>query len=156
MPKGGAAFIRLLEYIVATLLAGMVVVVFGNVVLRYVFNRTWAWSEEIARFMLVYLVFLGAIIAMYRRQHLGIDILYKIVPPKVQKLFRIISGLLVSLALIAMVDGGRTMVELGMTWPAPATRIPYGYINAVIPLSAALMLFIVAGHLIQEFRGRSE
>lgn len=156
MSSNKSFLIRLLEYIVAVLLVIMVIVVFGNVVSRYVFGKTFAWSEEIARFVLVYLVFLGAIIAMYRQQHLGVDVLYKFTPPGVQKVLRIIAGILVCIVLVAMIDGGRKMVELGMTWPAPATRIPYGYINLTIPFSAFCMLLIVVGRLFREFRGRSE
>jgi len=57
-------YCRLLEYVIAGLLALMVVLVFGNVVLRYVFNSGITMSEELSRWLFVWLIFLGAIIAM--------------------------------------------------------------------------------------------
>lgn len=73
---------KILRYITGVLLAGMVVVVFSNVISRYFLNAAIAWSEEISRFMLIWLVFLGANLAYINDEHLGLDILVKAVPKK--------------------------------------------------------------------------
>ncbi len=59
----------------ALLLAVMVVLVFGNVVLRYGFNSGITLSEEVSRWMFIWLTFLGAVIALKERGHLGVDML---------------------------------------------------------------------------------
>jgi TRAP-type transport system small permease protein len=58
----------------------MVVLVFGNVVLRYGFNLGITVSEEISRWLFVWLTFLGAIVAMREHGHLGVDTLVKRLP----------------------------------------------------------------------------
>ncbi len=68
-------YCRVLEGAMALLLACMVVLVFGNVVLRYVFNSGITVSEEVSRWMFVWLTFIGAIVALRGRGHLGTDLL---------------------------------------------------------------------------------
>jgi TRAP-type C4-dicarboxylate transport system permease small subunit len=65
--------LRAVEAVLAALLLGMVVMVFGNVVLRYVFNSGIMVSEELSRIFFVWLTFIGAILAMHEGSHLGMD-----------------------------------------------------------------------------------
>ena len=62
-----------LKGVIALCLAVMVVLVFGNVVLRYGFNSGITISEELSRWLLVWLTFLGAIVAVREHTHLGVD-----------------------------------------------------------------------------------
>lgn len=71
---------RLLEIVMVLCLVVMFVMVLGNVVLRLVFNTGIDLSEEIPRFAFVWLTFLGAIVGMRRRAHLGVDILVQALP----------------------------------------------------------------------------
>jgi len=71
-----------LKVILALCLAAMVVLVFSNVVLRYVFNSGIATSEELSRWLLVWLTFLGAIVALRQHAHLGVDTLVRALPPR--------------------------------------------------------------------------
>ncbi len=65
------------EVVLAVLLLGMVLMVFGNVVLRYVFNSGIVVSEELSRIFFVWLTFIGAILAVRDRAHLGMDTLVR-------------------------------------------------------------------------------
>jgi TRAP-type transport system small permease protein len=69
------AYCRLLNLLMALALALMVVLVFGNVVLRYAFNSGITVSEELSRWLFVWLTFLGATVALKERGHLGTDLL---------------------------------------------------------------------------------
>ena len=66
-------YCRALEYTIAALLAVMVVLVFGNVVLRYGLNSGITVSEEVSRWAFVWLTFLGALVALKEHAHLGSD-----------------------------------------------------------------------------------
>ena len=66
---------RASKRVLAALLLGMVLMVFGNVVLRYAFNSGIQVSEELSRFFFVWLTFIGAIVAMRDGTHLGMDAL---------------------------------------------------------------------------------
>ena len=73
-------YCRLLKVAIALCLAVMVVLVFGNVVLRYGFNSGIPISEELSRWLLVWLTFLGAIVALREHAHLGVDTLVRALP----------------------------------------------------------------------------
>jgi TRAP-type C4-dicarboxylate transport system permease small subunit len=64
-------FFRLAEALLVLMLSAMVIMVFGNVVLRYGFNSGLDFSEELSRFFFIWVTFLGAIIAMRENAHLG-------------------------------------------------------------------------------------
>ncbi len=80
-------YCKLLGLIIAAALALMVVLVFGNVVMRYGFNSGITVSEELSRWLFVWLTFLGAIVAMKEGAHLGSDTLVSRMPLPVKKLF---------------------------------------------------------------------
>src|SRR3982750_2551071 len=68
-------FCRFLALLMVLSLAIMVVLVFGNVVLRYAFNSGITVSEEVSRWLFVWLTFLGAVVALHAHEHLGTDML---------------------------------------------------------------------------------
>jgi len=74
-------YCRLLKVTIAACLAAMVVLVFTNVVMRYLFNSGIPTSEELSRWLLVWLTFLGAIVALRQHAHLGVDTLVRALPP---------------------------------------------------------------------------
>lgn len=74
------SYCQLLCWLMAASLALMVVLVFTNVVLRYAFNSGIAVSEELSRWLFVWLTFLGAIVALHERAHLGTDMLVARLP----------------------------------------------------------------------------
>ncbi|MBK0392800.1 TRAP transporter small permease [Ramlibacter algicola] len=75
MDKLLRGYCRLLEVLIAACLATMVLLVFGNVVLRYAFNSGITVSEEISRWLFVWLTFLGGVVALHEHAHLGTEIL---------------------------------------------------------------------------------
>src|SRR3954465_13504124 len=84
-------YYRSIKIVMAVLLAAMVVLVFGNVVLRYVFNSGITVSEELSRWAFVWLTFLGAIDALLNHAHLGVDTLVKRFGPLGRRLCMIAS-----------------------------------------------------------------
>ena len=74
------AYFTLIKILMALCMAGMVVLVFGNVVLRYAFNSGITVSEEMSRLFFVWMCFLGAILGLRERAHLGVDTLVARLP----------------------------------------------------------------------------
>jgi TRAP-type C4-dicarboxylate transport system permease small subunit len=68
-------YCKFLGYVIAAALAVMVVLVFGNVFMRYAFNSGFTVSEELSRWLFVWLTFLGAVVALRKNGHLGTDML---------------------------------------------------------------------------------
>jgi TRAP-type C4-dicarboxylate transport system permease small subunit len=132
---------KVLSYVVAVLLVLMSATVFGNVICRYFLDFSLAWYEEVSRFLLIWIVFLGAVIAYIKNDHLGIDVLLLALPPRIRRMVVILSDLLVLTALAIMFQGGWVMTadSLASGWVAASVPIPYGYVYMVGPISAALM-----------------
>src|SRR6059036_2757500 len=93
------AYFRLLKLIIVLCLAVMVVLVFGNVVLRYAFNSGITVSEELSRWLFVWLTFLGATVAMKEHTHLGMDSVVARLPPIGKKICFLLSHLLMLFAV---------------------------------------------------------
>ena len=72
--------IKLVENVLIVMFAIMAILVFGNVVLRYVFGSGIASAEEVSRLMFVWLVFLGATLALRQHKHLGLEMLQARLP----------------------------------------------------------------------------
>ncbi|MFC0470912.1 TRAP transporter small permease [Halalkalibacter kiskunsagensis] len=110
--------------VISVFLSTMVILVFLNVVLRYAFDSGITWSEELARYLFVWVVFLGAIVAFKDKSHLGVDLLIGALPPVAQKVLYTIVNVVIIIVLALVVDGGYKMMELNSNSYAPATGIP--------------------------------
>jgi len=132
---------RTLSYVVAVLLVAMSFTVFGNVICRYFLDASLAWYEEVSRFLLIWIVFLGAVIAYIKGDHLGIDVLLIFLPLKPRQVVVVVADLLVMAALAIMFQGGWEMAmdSLASGWVAASVPIPYGWVYMVGPVSAGLM-----------------
>lgn len=135
-------FIKIINYSIGFLLSGMVVIVFLNVIFRYFLNSSIAWTEEVSRMMLIWLVFLGAIMAYIHNEHLGLDILIKAFPKKIAQLLIILADILIMYALAIVLIGGIEMTNdsFASGWVSSAVPILYGYVYLIVPISALVIL----------------
>jgi TRAP-type C4-dicarboxylate transport system permease small subunit len=133
---------KVLNVISGVMLAGMVIIVFSNVIARYFLNASIAWSDEVSRFMFIWLVFIGAVVAYMRNDHLGLDILIKYLPKKASQTLVLIADLLVLFALVVLLNGGIQMTadSFASGWVSSAVQLPYGYIYLVGPISAFFLI----------------
>jgi len=119
-------YCQALKFVIALCLVAMVVLVFGNVALRYLFNSGITQSEELSRWLLVWLTFLGAIIAVREHAHLGVDTLVKILPPLGKKLCFVTSYALMLWANWLLVQGSWKQAVITYGDAAPATQLSVG------------------------------
>ena len=136
--KTCAAVNRAIEYSLFGLGFSMAILVAVQVFCRYVLNSSLFWSEELARYMLVWLSFLGATVAYYRNLHPGVDALTSRISPEKQHITRLlvhVSSLI--LALVMIISGSQFAWFVRMQI-SPALAIPKWIILAVIPVSGAI------------------
>jgi TRAP-type C4-dicarboxylate transport system permease small subunit len=152
-------YCRALKVAIAICLAVMVVLVFGNVVLRYVFNSGIATSEELSRWLLVWLTFLGATVALREHAHLGVDTLIRALPPRGRFLCFIASYLLMLYADWLLTLGSWKQAALTFGDSAPASGLSVGLFfyssGLVFGVSAAVILIydvvrVVSGSATEE------
>lgn len=116
-------FFRGLEILLVLLLAGMVAMVFGNVMLRWFSDSGLTFSEEMSRFFFVWLTFIGAVVVMRENAHLGVDALVRILGPR-GRLFCMVASDLAVLGCCALFFWGTwKQAPLNYTNLAPVTGI---------------------------------
>jgi TRAP-type transport system small permease protein len=137
-------YCRLLKVAIAICLATMVVLVFTNVVLRYLFNSGIATSEELSRWLLVWLTFLGAIVALRQHAHLGVDTLVRALPPRGKLVCFMLSYLLMLYvdALLTLGSWKQAVLTFGDTAPASGISVGLYFYSSglVFGVSAAVIL----------------
>ncbi len=135
-----SALQKVIRVCLCTLLMCMAIIVFANVISRYYLQAALAWSEEVTRFMLIWMVFMGAVLAYVNDEHLGLDILIKALPRRLQSAVAVVGDALIMFAVFLLIRGGSMLMVGSWEWEAPATEIPYGYIYTVVPVCGGLLL----------------
>jgi TRAP-type transport system small permease protein len=131
------------EWLIAACLGAMVVMVFGNVVLRYVFNSGIAVSEELSRWLFVWMTFLGAIVALKEHAHLGTDMLVSRLPRKGKVICLAASQVLMIGVTLMLFQGSLAQARINWDVEAPVTGAPMAVVYAagvVFAVPATLLL----------------
>ncbi|MEM7504017.1 MAG: TRAP transporter small permease [Pseudomonadota bacterium] len=138
---------KILQFSLALLMATMVASVVWQVLSRYLFVVPAAWTEELARFLLIWIGMLGAAFAYRQGSHLGIDLLAsRLGTSGRQALHRTIHAVCLLFAASVLVIGGWSLVS--MTWElkqySAAMGLPIAYVYSVIPASGVLICLFAA------------
>jgi TRAP-type C4-dicarboxylate transport system permease small subunit len=129
---------RAVEYVLFGLGFSMAILVAVQVFCRYVLNSSLFWSEELARYMLVWLSFFGATVAYYRNLHPGVDTLTSRLSPSSQRMTRmLVHSVTMALAVVLIVSGIQFSWFVRMQ-VSPALSIHKWIILLVIPLSGII------------------
>lgn len=133
---------RILEVLLVVLMAAMVLDVTWQVLTRFLLNDPSSYTEEIARFLLIWIGLMGAAYAYRKHSHLSLDLLIHKLSPQYQLwLVRIIQLVTIAFALSTMVYGGVRLMALTLDpiQVAPATNVAMGHVYSCIPLSGLLI-----------------
>ncbi len=135
---------RLVEWVMAALLAAMTLLVGVQIAGRFVFGYSLLWSDELARFLLIWIAFLGMSIGVRRGAHPGIDSLVRALPPRGRRAALALALLLGLLFFAVMVVSGGVLVL--RTWPqrSVALEIRMGIPYLAVPVSGFLMFLHAA------------
>ncbi|MBY5766982.1 TRAP transporter small permease [Rhizobium leguminosarum] len=138
------------------LLAAMVVMVFGNAAGRYLFNTGLAASEELSRLAFVWLVFLGAVIGVRERTHVGVDMLLLRLPRWGKLACLVFCNLLILYALWLLAEGSWLQTLVGLNSHSPVTGVPLAAFALAALVAAVLMGLLYVGDLFRALTGRLE
>ena len=133
--------ISVADQILAAILGVIVVVMFFQVVFRYVFNNSITWSEELIRYLFVWMTFFGAALCFRDKIHIGVDFFLEQMPPKIRKVvgqFNLFIMILFTVFLLIsglcwVIVGGKS---IGSSIPVPINLALYG----AIPFSSLWIL----------------
>lgn len=142
--KGYCKFMDILDKILYKLIGVAMIVMAAvmvyQVFLRYVLGKSNLWAEEVARYLFVYVTFVGSFIAIRRNAHLQVDFFTNLMKPKVKKVFSMITNILVTAFLVYLIYIGMVLVDGGFRNITAGLNISMAYIYMAVPLGGILML----------------
>jgi len=148
-----SGFYRLIEIILVLCMAVMLVMVFGNVVLRLFLNTGIDLSEEIPRFAFVWMTFLGGIIGLHRRSHLGVDMVVQALPVLGRKVCWAISQVVMLICALFIFYGTWLQHDIIAGNASPVAQISMLWVYGVSYVTGAAIATICLSNLIRLARG---
>lgn len=140
---------KIIEIFLVVIFGLLVVDVLSQVFSRYLLNTSFAFTEEVARFSLIWLSILGAAYLNAKRLHLTMDFMYQKFSKKNKKRALLFTEVCIfTFALIVMVIGGFNLVYicLNLNQLSGTLEIPLGYIYAILPISGLLIMWFSVYH----------
>ncbi len=153
MKKINDLFFRLAEFTLVIMLSAMVIMVFGNVVLRYGFNDGIISSEELSRFLFIWITFLGAIVTMRENGHLGLDSIVRKLSLGGKKAAFALSNLLMLACCGLMFYGTLKQHSINASTHSAVTEIPMSWVYGVGYITSMAMGLMIIGKLVQLAKG---
>lgn len=146
--------IKLLEWTVISVLGMMVVLVFSNVVLRYGFNSGIMMTEEVSRFLFVWMTFVGSVLTLRNNAHLGVQTLTKLMSLRWKKICKLTSDVLTLACCVLLSIGAWKVIGLNLVNIAPVSGIPLGVIYMACMVCSIGMGVLLIDSIVRLLRGQ--
>ena len=146
-------FMRYLENVVGAILGVMAILVIYQVLARYVLDDPPSWTEELARYLQVWLVLLAAPICLYRGMHLAVNYLTPRLPPTPRRVVRTGIHLLVGFFCLVFTFFGIKLMKVAALQVSPALGLSMIWPYLAVPVSGLAMIGVTVTLLV---RGRSD
>ena len=151
MKKIDELLFKLICWICSGLMFSMMMLICMQVFFRYVLQASLPWSEELARYIFIWMSFLGIVAAYYKGRHMAFDLLLVKAKGMFKKGLDIAMDILTIIMAAAMVIGGNAMVQVGTMQRSPALSLPMHIVFVVMPISGALLLYFALRNLWGKF-----
>jgi len=157
-PAGPAAWLadNFLELTAAAMLVMICVIVFAGVFFRYFLQIGLGWTEELARYLQVWMTFVGATVAVKRWAHFQLTIVDQVIPRGARRFTRIFGILVVMTLAGIMIKHGIEITRVTWNQSSPVLGWPIGYLYLLAPVCGVLMEIYALQHLVRAWRGAPE
>jgi len=134
---------KTLKFLLAVAMSSILLAVIWQVISRYLMDDPASFTEEFARFLLIWIGILGAALAYRERAHLGINLLVERAGSYQKILLTIIEVIVFLFCLLVLVNGGALLVNLTLELEqiSASLGVKIGYVYSVLPLSGLLIMF---------------
>lgn len=143
---------RLLENVTIGLFALLCIVVFGEVVARYLFNHPFFWSDEVTVYAFTWVAFLGAALALRDTRHIGISFFVEKLPPGGQGVLGILADVIVLTFLGLFLVQSAKFCRMNHTVNSISLQIPLSLVSASLVVMNALMIWYTVESLVGKVR----
>jgi len=146
LPRSGALaaaedwFVKLNQWLVIGLMGTMALLVFVNVVSRYVFNYSIIWVEELTQYQMIWIAYLGAGLAFREGRHVAVDTIQDLLPARLRRFVRILIWFAIAAFLVTLTILGFQIAAFTWNQETPVMNIPTGIPYLAIPIGAAVFL----------------
>ena len=130
------------KYILIAIVAILAVILIAAVFYRYALNNAIAWSEEGSKYLMVWLTFLGAPIALRHAAHINIDLLVKLFPPRGRQAFYFVINLIIIATMGILLWKGWAFAELGARQVASSFNFSMVWMYVAVPIGSALTCLV--------------
>ncbi len=139
-------------YISSFLVIAAVIIVMANVITRYFFNYSLAWSVELTRFFFIWITFLGSAVALAEGKHLVMDAFFARFPLHIKKVVEYIHLALTVIFLSIILYFGIEVVNIVSKTLSPSLQIKMTYVYLALPVGIGIMLCFLLDNLIRKLR----
>ncbi|WP_353172375.1 TRAP transporter small permease [Paracandidimonas soli] len=139
----------------AICLTAMAALVFGNVVLRYIFNSGITWSEEMSRYFFVFMIFFGSANAAIIGKHISVDMLIRRLASGSRRVVQVIANVLIIAVLLMLAIGSWELAEINRNSHGPVTGFPLWLLFAGCLAMSACMTVVACRDLLRALTGSS-
>lgn len=143
---------KTLKYLVVAILILMTVVTFYQVILRYVLKAPTIWSEELSRYLYVWLVMLASAIAIRSKRHIRIDFFINKLGVKAKFVIEMIGFILILFFLFFLLREGISIVQSTFNAETYSLKIPMAYPYMAIPIGTGLMILFAIEMMIRQIK----
>jgi TRAP-type C4-dicarboxylate transport system permease small subunit len=130
-----------LRIICGILMFAMMVIIFSQVIARYAFNRSLSWSEEVGRYIFVWISFLGLAAAYKQGAHVALDLLLKSLKGAARRTLEMVNIVLIIVLSSAIIISGFKLFQVGMRQKSTALKLPMHWVFIVVPVCGILLLY---------------
>lgn len=131
---------RGINWFLAILMAGMVVIISAQVWYRFILNDPLSWSEEAGRYLFVWISFMGAAAGVRYQVHLGIDLMDKLLSPPVYRWVVVLVNLIIQVFLLMIIYWGFKILGIIQFQESPSMHISMQYPYMAVPVGGIFML----------------
>lgn len=143
--------------VVVLVFATIVVVVFGQVISRFLFNAPFSWSEELARYLQVWLIMVGSAACLRKGLHLAVDYAIHSLPAgSTKRNLHLLSLAAILFFLGVVFVSGISLIAATLNQRTPALQIPIWVVYLAIPVGSLLMFLESVGLVLTAFDGASQ
>ena len=126
-----------------------------GVFFRYYLNSSLVWYDEFASYLLVWLTFYGAVVASYRRRHIGFEVVVDRLQPKTRRIMDFISeAFVLGFQIVLLYYGWQLVQKMGDESAISLPWVKMGWVYSVLPIAGGLMLVISLMRLADIASGR--
>ena len=140
-----------IEYLLFFIMSALIIILCLHVFLRYIFRYSFSWTSELSTYLLAWLTFLGAILALFNAEHIGFTTLKERVSKKVNLVLLIIKNIVISFFLGTILIYGIPVIKMGFKFKAVTFPVSKGFLYLVVPISFFLMLLYIVSETVLLF-----